>query len=151
MITREDMERVFGAYEEPDDETLFLEMCDDFCVQVIFEMERQGLTVSELARRMGVAQSTLSQQLSGEQNLTAKTMDRIARALGCVLEAPRLVRPSEIWSDAVPSVNGVALRTPASTFYSRSPETASICGATVSRRVSGNVWTARSWKGDEAA
>lgn len=94
MLTREDMERAFGTYVEPDDETLYLEMCDDFCVQVILEMERQGLTVTEVARRMGVAQPTLSRQLSGEQNLTAKTMAKIARALGCTVEAPKLVKAS---------------------------------------------------------
>lgn len=91
MITKEDVERVFGTYVEPDDETIFLEMCDDFCVQVLLEMERQNLTMTELAKRMGVAQSTLSKQLSGEQNLTAKTMAKMARALGCGIEAPKLV------------------------------------------------------------
>ena len=91
MITKEDMERVFGTYVEPDDETIFLEMCDDFCVQVLLEMERQNLTMTELAKRMGVAQSTLSKQLSGEQNLTAKTMAKMAKALGCGIEAPKLV------------------------------------------------------------
>lgn len=88
MITKEDMERVFGTYVEPDDETIFLEMCDDFCVQVLLEMERQNLTMTELAKRMGVAQSTLSKQLSGEQNLTAKTMAKMARALGCGIREP---------------------------------------------------------------
>lgn len=92
MLTREDTERAFGAYVEPDDETLYLEMCDDFCAQVILEMERQGLTVTEVAQRMGVAQPALSRQLSGKQNLAAKTMAKIASALGCAIEAPKLYR-----------------------------------------------------------
>jgi DNA-binding phage protein len=95
MITKDDMTRVFGAYVEPDGETLFVEMCDDFCCQVILEMERQGLTVAALARRMGVSRPTLSEQLSGDRNLTLKTMGNIARALGCALEAPRLVPAGE--------------------------------------------------------
>lgn len=145
MITDKDMERVFGSCVEPDDETLFLEMCDDFCVQVIFEMERQGLTVTELARRMGVAQPTLSRQLSGEQNLTVKTMDRMARALGCSLEAPRLVRPSEEPLAAIQIARG-NFEHFADPY---DPEVFDSGEAGVCRRVSGNVWTASVWEREQ--
>jgi transcriptional regulator with XRE-family HTH domain len=46
-------------------------------------MRERKITVTELAHRMGVAQSTLSEMLSG--NPTEKTMIKISKAIGCSL------------------------------------------------------------------
>jgi len=46
-------------------------------------MRERKISVSELARRMGVAQSTTSEMLSG--NLTEESMIKIAKALECSL------------------------------------------------------------------
>lgn len=44
-------------------------------------IKQKGLTVEEVAERMGVSRVTLSQTLSG--NPTMSTLQRIADALGC--------------------------------------------------------------------
>ena len=45
--------------------------------------ERLGVTQKELARRLGVRQSTVSRWERREANLTLRTVRRIAKALGC--------------------------------------------------------------------
>lgn len=54
--------------------------------RVLRAMELRGVKQAELARRMGVPDSYLSRALSGGQNLTVKTLTRIARALGMRLD-----------------------------------------------------------------
>lgn len=48
-------------------------------------LTRSGLTQAELARRLRVSQPRVSQILSGDKNLTVKSLARLARALGCTL------------------------------------------------------------------
>ena len=71
-------------------DTLSYGLSGDFASQVMDELERQGITLAELARRMGIKQPTLCGMLRGTSNMTLKTMARMALALGCTLEAPRL-------------------------------------------------------------
>lgn len=47
------------------------------------EIERQEINYSTLARKIGVTKGCLSQWMSGEANLTLRTVSDIFYALGC--------------------------------------------------------------------
>jgi hypothetical protein len=50
------------------------------------ELERQGLTKSALAERMGRTRGDISQIFSGSRNITLRTLAEVADALGCKVE-----------------------------------------------------------------
>jgi antitoxin component HigA of HigAB toxin-antitoxin module len=50
------------------------------------ELERQGLTKAALAERMGRTRGDITQILSGNRNLTLRTLAEVAEALGCQVE-----------------------------------------------------------------
>ena len=54
-----------------------------FTESVVEQLQRQRLTQSDLAKRIGCSNAHVSKILSGTENLTLKTMDKIARALDC--------------------------------------------------------------------
>ena len=54
----------------------------DLVYRVSEEMERQGLSAAELARRMGVSRQYVSRFLGGPSNTTILTIVRFAQALG---------------------------------------------------------------------
>lgn len=56
-----------------------------FTEAVALEMERQGITRSELARRLGATPAYVTKILRGKANFTLATMVRLARALGAEL------------------------------------------------------------------
>ena len=73
-----------------------LEFIDD----IVAEMDRQGVTGAELARRMGTSRAWVSRVLAGECNLTVASMGKLAFALGlrvkpslAPLEAAAAARP----------------------------------------------------------
>ena len=49
---------------------------------LVAEMDVQGVSGAELARRMGTSRAWVSRVLAGECNLTAATMGKLAFALG---------------------------------------------------------------------
>ena len=49
---------------------------------LIAQMDAQGVSGAELARRMGTSRAWVSRVLAGECNLTAATMSKLAFALG---------------------------------------------------------------------
>jgi transcriptional regulator with XRE-family HTH domain len=53
----------------------------EFTEDVVREMERQGLTRTELARRLGATPAYVTKVLRGKVNFTLSTMVRLARAL----------------------------------------------------------------------
>lgn len=57
------------------------------------EMERQGVTKAELARRMQRTRGHVTQLLAGDRNLTLASIAEVAEALGCKVEV-RLVEAS---------------------------------------------------------
>lgn len=63
------------AFEE---ELLYGEVSDSFGAL----LESTGMSKKELARRLGVSQGRVSQILSGEENLTLRTVAALAWALG---------------------------------------------------------------------
>ena len=91
MVRSPEAEELFGVELEETPDTLSYGLSGDFASQVMDELERQGITLAELARRMGIKQPTLCGMLRGTSNMTLKTIARMALALGCTLEAPRLV------------------------------------------------------------
>lgn len=54
----------------------------DFIVQLEKRIESEGISQSELAKRLGVSEGAVSQVLNNPQNLTLKTIARYSRALG---------------------------------------------------------------------
>ena len=59
-------------------ERLLLEIGEE----LVSHLESQGMTQAELARRLNVSPPFVSRLLSGNPNLTLKTLGRIAHALG---------------------------------------------------------------------
>jgi len=53
----------------------------EFTEDVVQEMERQGITRTELARRLGATPAYVTKLLRGKVNFTLATMVRLARAL----------------------------------------------------------------------
>lgn len=53
----------------------------EFTESLVQEMERQGITRSELARRIGASPAYVTKILRGKANFTLETMIRLARAL----------------------------------------------------------------------
>ncbi len=60
-----------------------LEFIDQICAQ----MDAQGLSSAELARRMGTSRAYVSKVLAGEANFTIATMGKLAFALGLRVKA----------------------------------------------------------------
>ncbi len=54
----------------------------EFVDRVVAEMDTQGVTGAELARRIGTSRAYVSKVLAGEGNLTIGTMGKLAFALG---------------------------------------------------------------------
>ena len=60
-----------------------LEFIDQICAQ----MDAQGVSSAELARRMGTSRAYVSKVLAGEANFTIATMGKLAFALGLRVKA----------------------------------------------------------------
>jgi len=69
-----------SAAKDPDGVALAAAI--DFSIDVSEELERAGMTQTELAQRMGVSRSALSQMLSESSNLTLRSVAKIVHALG---------------------------------------------------------------------
>ena len=66
----------------------------EFTESLVREMKRQGITRTELARRLGASPAYVTKILRGEVNFTLATMVRLARALGGELHV-QLTRPAQ--------------------------------------------------------
>ena len=69
----------------------------EFTEGVVREMERQGVTRTELARRLGATPAYVTKILRGKANFTLETMVRLARALDVRLHvqlAPEAGQPA---------------------------------------------------------
>lgn len=62
-----------------------MEAPDVFRTNVRKIMDANGVTMTELAARVGTSRPGVSRILSGEDNVTLPRADRIAKALGCKL------------------------------------------------------------------
>ena len=59
----------------------------EFIDRLIAEMDAQGVSAAELARRMGTSRAWVSKVLQGENNLTVASMGKLAFALGLRVRA----------------------------------------------------------------
>jgi len=93
-MDEDDYDRLLDAIElaeaeriknDPNDPVLaWDEVKDQLITNRVAELrERKGVTQSELARRLGVRQSTISRMESSKANLTIGSLRKIARALQC--------------------------------------------------------------------
>ncbi len=53
--------------------------------QIVTQMENQAISRAELARRLGVSRAFVTRLLTGNPNLTIKTLVRVASAAGLVV------------------------------------------------------------------
>lgn len=92
----DDFERVFGIPLDETPETLGYELSSQFGTQVLNELKRRGMTLSDLAAKAGVRPPTVSGWLSPESNMTMRTVAKIAMALGCEVIPPQILEPGRI-------------------------------------------------------
>jgi transcriptional regulator with XRE-family HTH domain len=59
----------------------------EFIDRLVAEMDAQGVSAAELARRMGTSRAWVSKVLRGENNLTVASMGKLAFALGLRVRA----------------------------------------------------------------
>jgi len=88
--------KLFDEAYEDTPETLAYEYVLDFGDAIDEMADIHGMTHARIAEAAGMKASTLSQILSGRSNPTVKTMERVAMALDCKLEKPRLVSFAEV-------------------------------------------------------
>lgn len=66
----------------------------NFAIEINNIMEKQGLTRSDLARKLNTSRSNVTQILSGNRNLTSRNIGRILRVLECLIQ----IRPQNEYS-----------------------------------------------------
>ena len=81
-------------YETP--ETLAYEQALDFIYAITEEMEQEGVTKKELAERMGISQSALSQFFDVDGALTLKTIAKFQLALDVRLDFKKIKKTSQL-------------------------------------------------------
>jgi transcriptional regulator with XRE-family HTH domain len=95
-------ERIDALATSPD--LMLEELVLDVTGEICDTMDQQGVTKSELARRIGVKPPHVTRILQGEDNFTLKTLTRIAHALN---RAVRLtLAPADSTTHFVHSVEG---------------------------------------------
>jgi transcriptional regulator with XRE-family HTH domain len=72
------------------------DMLLDVSARLVDEMERQGVTRSELARRLNVTPAYVTKLLRGHANLTVGTMAKVAFALGLKWECMLVPQESRL-------------------------------------------------------
>lgn len=76
----------------------------DIAVQLGEIMEAEGIdSQKELADRLDMTPSAVSQIMSGEQNMSIERLVKIALSLGLTLEAPKFVQKEKTNIEAVPT------------------------------------------------
>jgi transcriptional regulator with XRE-family HTH domain len=70
--------------EDPNDESV--DLTRDFVDEVTWFMREQKISRADLAQSMGVSAGRVSQILSGEENLTLRTLSGVVRALRARVE-----------------------------------------------------------------
>ena len=98
---KEDFKRIFGVELEETPDTLCYELSSQFGNQVLKELKKKNMTISDLARAIGVKPPTVTEWLSPDANLTMKTVAKIALALDCDVLAPQLVETGRIAGNAL--------------------------------------------------
>jgi transcriptional regulator with XRE-family HTH domain len=60
--------------------------------EIVAQLEDNGITRTELARRLDVDKSYVTRLLNGLPNITLKTLVSVASALGCRMSVPRFTK-----------------------------------------------------------
>ena len=81
MTIRGSLQRTIASYEG-DAEFEFEELLLEVNEQIVAQLQRSGMRRSELADKLGVSRAFVTKLLSGEENVTLKTLVRVANALG---------------------------------------------------------------------
>lgn len=102
FVTEQDLKDVFGEDFEieitPEIAAQF--MTSEFSTEAILRMKEQDLTLKDLAEKIGIKSGTLSEKLNGS-NMTFKSAAQIAIALGCDIEAPKLIDKQDSGKTAI--------------------------------------------------
>lgn len=91
-------ERLQEEFETP--ETLAFEHAMDFLYAIAEQMEEQGITRTELAERMGVSISHLSQLFDNRGAMTMKTIAKFELAIGGEVDFSKLWTRSGMFEKA---------------------------------------------------
>lgn len=67
----------------------------DLTFSLLDAMERADVSRADLARRLGCSRPYVTKMLKGDVNFTVETLVKLARALGCSVEVPRMVPGEE--------------------------------------------------------
>jgi transcriptional regulator with XRE-family HTH domain len=104
MARKYDIESTLGPdFEfELTPEVLAYELSMDYANQVVKRCAETGTTLRELASRMGIGASTLSEKLNG-QNLTLRSIAAMALALGCDVRAPEFIADAQTTCGSIDS------------------------------------------------
>ena len=79
-----------------DPERITKSLLQETMAQVRHAMAAQQVTQAELARRMGVSRSAVSQMLKAHPNLTFRRLAEVTVALGLTLKAPQIMASSGV-------------------------------------------------------
>jgi len=86
------MARLVGWYKERIDglentiEYKIESIAFDISVQIYKQMEKLGINKKELAEKLNVSKSYITQLLKGKSNMTIETLIKVAEALGMTLQ-----------------------------------------------------------------
>ena len=86
------MARLVGWYKERIDELentieyKIESVAFDISVQIYKQMKKLGINKKELAEKLGVSRSYITQLLKGKSNMTIETLIKVAKALGMTLQ-----------------------------------------------------------------
>ena len=74
-----------------DPEFLADDLMMDVCEQLCVALDDAGMKRKDLAERLGVSKSAISQLLGGDQNISLQRLVEVALAVGYRVEPPRLI------------------------------------------------------------
>ena len=86
------MARIVGWYKERIDElentieNKIESVAFDISVQIYKQMKKLGINKKELAEKLNVSKSYITQLLKGKSNMTIETLIKVAEALGMTLQ-----------------------------------------------------------------
>ena len=86
------MARIVGWYKERIDELentieyKIESVAFDISVQIYKQMEKLGINKKDLAEKLNVSKSYITQLLKGKSNMTIETLIKVAEALGMTLQ-----------------------------------------------------------------
>ena len=109
----------------------------EFIDRLVAEMDSQGVSAAELARRMGTSRAWVSRVLRGENNLTVASMGKLAFALG--MRVTTSLATLEEGADGETRAAGSAMNAADPITSPHHPERAVVVAGTPSQTKRGNA------------